>query len=71
MVLKGYFDGKRILLDEPIPEGLPSNVHVRVTVEPDVQKDPFDQIADLAVKGGLPPDFSQQHEHYTKGTPRK
>lgn len=83
MVLKGYFDGEKILLDEP-PHNLPPNTRVEVTVAPVANASEavpagsngggqgiLDDLAKLAAPGGLPADFSEQHSHYTKGAPRR
>jgi len=70
-VLKGHFDGEKIVLDEPVPPGLAANTPVKVVVETE-PRSLFDRILGLAVKDdGLPPDFSEQHEHYVKGAPRR
>ena len=72
--LKGPFDGKQIVLDEPVPPGLPANTPVTVILgrPADQEETVLDKIAKLAVKNDdLPPDFSEQHEHYTKGLPRR
>lgn len=69
--LKGHFDGKQIILDEPVPPDLAPNTPVKILIETE-QKSLFDRILDLAVTDdGLPPDFSEQHEHYVKGAPRR
>jgi hypothetical protein len=71
--LKGHFDGKQIVLDEPVPPGLAPNTPVTVIVgQPSDQEETvLDKIAKLARPCGLPPDFAEQHEHYTKGTPKR
>lgn len=77
IVLKGHFDGKVIILDEPPPPTLLPQARVRVYFddETDVQGETrslFDEIAKLAVNDdNLPRDFSAQHDHYVRGTPRK
>ncbi|MFI5381208.1 MAG: hypothetical protein ACHRHE_18075 [Tepidisphaerales bacterium] len=72
-VLNAHFDGKHIVLDEPLPEALPINARVRVIVEESGSSKPqsLQQIAQMAVDADLPRDFSTQHAHYTKGFPRK
>jgi hypothetical protein len=74
VVLNGRFDGRKIILDDPIPKGIEANAPVRVifTEETPSQTQPvLDRIARMARPGGLPPDFAEQHEHYVKGTPKK
>ena len=70
-VLNGHFDGQRVVLDEPVPSDIPPRTPVKVTFE--VQKDEhvLARIAKLAAPGRMPPDYSEQHEHFVKGTPRK
>ena len=72
MVLNGHFDGHRVVLDEPVPPDIPPQTPVKVTFE--VQKDEhvLARIAKLAAPDDeLPADYSEQHDHYVKGTPRK
>ena len=71
MVLRGHFDGERVVLDEPAPKGLPANTPVEVVVRQGESEPVLARIAKLARAGGLPPDYSEQHEHYVKGTPRR
>ena len=72
-VLNAHFDGKQIVLDDPMPPAVPANTKVRVIVEESRSSKPrsLQQIADVAVDVELPRDFSTQHAHYTKGFPRK
>lgn len=69
--LNGHFDGKRVVLDEPIPPFVLPDTPVRVVFEGDSAESVLDRIAKLAGPSDLPPDYSQQHDHYVKGTPRK
>jgi hypothetical protein len=71
MVLKGHFDGRRIVLDEPIPADVPCDTPVRVVFETEARDGVLSRIAKLARPGGLPRDFAEQHEHYVKGSPRR
>ena len=67
-VLNGHFDGRRIVLDEPMPEGVSPNARVRVLVEGEGPKPTsLEKIAKRAVRGKLPRDFSMQHKRYAKG----
>lgn len=72
-ILKGHFDGKQIVLDDPVPSTVPANTKVRVIVEEPGAASPrsLQEIAGMAVDADLPRDFSTQHAHYTKGFPRK
>jgi hypothetical protein len=77
-VLNGHFDGQRIILDQPVPTGIPPHTPVRVVFDTgetsgdgDAQE-LLEQIGRLAVTDdGLPSDFAEQHEHYVKGAPRR
>jgi hypothetical protein len=71
MVVKGHFDGRRIVLDEPVPPDVPADTPVTVVFQPNGEEHVLARIARLAHPGGLPPDFSAQHEHYVKGTARR
>ena len=73
-MIEGHFDGKQVVLDAPVPQGVPANTRVRIFFEETPASSgtsSLSTIADLATAGGLPPDFSQQHEHYVKGSPRR
>jgi len=70
-IINGHFDGRRVVLDEPVPTDIPPDTPVRVHFEDDSTEGVLDRIAKLAGPSHLPPDFSQQHDHYVKGTPRK
>jgi hypothetical protein len=71
VVVNGHFDGKQVVLDSPVPEGIPANTRVRVVFDGDNGTSVFDEIAKLAKPGGFPQDYSRQHEHYNKGAPRR
>lgn len=71
-ILNGHIDGKHVVVDEPIPEGLPPLTPVKIIIESLDARKVLDQIAEMAISTDeLPSDYSQQHEHYVKGTPRK
>lgn len=70
-ILNGHVDGKHVLLDEPVPANIPPHTPVRVVFDGTDAKGVLKEIARLARPGGLPRDFSEQHEHYIKGTPRR
>ncbi|MCC7387662.1 MAG: hypothetical protein IT431_02735 [Phycisphaerales bacterium] len=72
MMLKGHFDGDKIVLDEPMPAGVAPNTPVRIVIGNGQQASLFDRLLDLAVDDdGLPADYAEQHEHYVKGTPKR
>ena len=71
-VLNAHFDGKKLVLDDPIPQGVPANAKARVLIEDEGPKpSSLEKIAKISVRGKLPRDFSMQHKHYTKGLPRR
>jgi len=71
VVFNGKFDGKQVVFDKP-PEGLAPNTPVRViVVGPPAEPTGLDAIIGIAQDLDLPPDFAAQHEHYTKGTPKR
>jgi hypothetical protein len=71
VVLNGLFDGSRVILDGPVPEGIAANTPVRVIFDDEKPVDSLAKIAKLARPAGKPSDFAEQHEHYVKGTPRR
>ena len=71
-IVNGHYDGKRVVLDEPIPADIPADTPVKILFEPDAAKHVLARIAELAVSTDeLPPDYAEQHEHYVKGLPRR
>lgn len=70
-VINGHYDGKKVVLDEPVPAEIPADTPVRVVFEKNGKEGVFDRIAKLAGPDDLPADYSEQHDHYVKGTPRK
>jgi hypothetical protein len=72
--LRAHFDGEHVVLDDPVPEGIPADARVRVLIEDGQdggRPSSLDKIAAMAVRGKLPADFAVQHKHYAKGTPRR
>jgi hypothetical protein len=70
MVVKGHYDGEKVVLDEPIPPEVQPDTPVEVEFK-HPRQNVFDQIARLARPCALPPDFAAQHEFYVKGGPRR
>jgi hypothetical protein len=70
-ILNGHFDGKRVVLDEPVPADIAADTPVQVYFGNGDAREAFAELAKIARPGGLPRDFSEQHDHYVKGTPRK
>lgn len=70
-VINGHYDGQRVVLDEPVPAGIASPTPVKVVFGEVEGQGVLAEIERLARPGGKPPDFSQQHEFYIKGGPRR
>lgn len=71
-IINGHYDGKRVVLDEPVPPGFAADTPVRVIFDNGELRDLFAELGRLAVTtDDLPPDYAAQHEHYVKGTPRR
>lgn len=72
-VVNAHFDGKQVVLDEPMPTGVPANAKLRVIVQESgpVKPRSLEQIAAMAVHGKLPRDFALNHRRYAKGAPRR
>lgn len=71
IILSGHFDGRQVVLDEPVPANIAPQTPVKIVFEPERTEHVLERIAKLAGPGGMPPDYSEQHEHYVKGTPRR
>jgi hypothetical protein len=76
MVVKGHFDGEKIVLDEAVPDGVAANTPVTIefaatSAASTHEENVLDRLAEMAVDLDAPPDFSVQHEHYVKGLPRR
>ena len=70
-ILQGHFDGRHVVLDEPVPPEFQTPTPVQVVFGQNDAREVLAEIAKLARPTGLPPDYSQQPEHYVKGTPRR
>jgi hypothetical protein len=68
MTYRGHVKNGLIALDDPVQ--LPEGTEVSILVV-DEGQNVLSKVSDLAVPGELPADFSEQHDHYIKGTPRK
>ena len=73
VILAAHFDGKQVIIDDPLPPGIPVNTPLRVTVT-EAEQNASGALADIAALArplGKPRDFAAQHEHYIKGTPKR
>ena len=60
-VLNAHFEGRKVVLDDPIPDGRPANVRVRVTIEPAGPSKALAAIAKMAIDAPeLPLDYSSK-----------
>lgn len=57
-VLNAHYDGRQIVLDEPMPADVPPNSPVRVVVGGRSEPSALEKIAAMAEPLDLPPDFS-------------
>ena len=69
VTITGTFDGKRVELDR-LPPNIPANTRVEVRFETDALTG-LDALIAKARPADTPPDFAAQHEHYTRGTPKR
>lgn len=72
MTLRAHFDGKAFIPDEPVD--LPSGASVRLTIVAELRQSPLRGLAELAKECPItnaPPDWSEQHDHYVHGTPKR
>lgn len=70
-IVRGHYDGQRVVLDEPVPEDIHPPAPVRILFDGDSAETLIDRLGRLAEGDDLPADYSEQHDHYVKGTPRK
>ena len=71
-IVQGHYDGRQVVLDEPVPPDIRPDTPVQVVFDLEPAKHVLARIAELAVSTDeFPPDYSEQHEHYVKGTPRR
>jgi hypothetical protein len=84
MTVRGHFDGKVVILDEAPPADWQPNMAVEVAApasqppaagnladDDDQPCQAFMKILESARDMGLPEDFSEQHDHYRLGTPKR
>lgn len=69
-VLNAHFIGKRLVLDDPVPDGIPDNTMVRVLVPSERRSKALEAIASLAISiPDLPRDYAKNHDKYLYGEP--
>jgi hypothetical protein len=72
--IKAHFDGKVLVLDEPVD--LPVNQPLEVYARPFFEKRPplmelADALSQLPPDPNSPTDGAAQHDHYLYGTPKR
>jgi hypothetical protein len=79
VAIKGHFDGKVFVPDEPVdlPRGQAVLLHVQRApvaddpVVPNNGNNAWDILEKMAGTVEGPPDWSAQHDHYLYGTPKR
>jgi hypothetical protein len=71
MILNGRYDGRGIVLDQPVPPGIAPDTPVKVRFEENPMRNVLDRIAELAGPADLPPDFSKTYKRQGKGDPNR
>ena len=74
VAIRGHFDGKVFIPDEPVdlPANRPLVLHVEVPSEThEVVHDLWQTLEENTGSVEAPPDWAEQHDHYLYGTPKK
>lgn len=76
VALRGHFDGRAIVLDDPVdlPQGKALIVHVELEspAPPPIDSSALDWIIQNAVESpSVPVDGAAQHDHYLYGVPKR
>jgi hypothetical protein len=75
MVIRGHFDGKVLVPNEPVdlPRNQPLVMHVEMAADPPPQmsENIWDVLEKYAGTMDAPPDWSSQHDHYLYGTRKR
>ena len=66
-MLNAHYDGKQVVLDEPMPGGIPANARLQVIYTPPADSSALDQIAAMAIDTGLPADYSATFRERLRG----
>lgn len=67
-ILNAHLDGNRVVLDDPIPDGVPANARLRVIIETPGPSKALAEIAKMAIDAPeLPTDYSANHDKYLYG----
>ena len=77
VAIRGHFDGKVFVPDEPVdlPTGRALILHVEVAQQPDTSAAPAEDLFAVldrhAGSVNAPVDWSAEHDHYLYGTPKR
>lgn len=72
MTVRAHYDGKNFVPEEPV--SLPDGTVVTLTVVPTTGASPLRALSELARQNPItdsPRDWSEQHDHYIRGTPKR
>lgn len=72
MTVTAHFDGKAFVPDEPVD--LPEGTRVEISFAAKPTRQPlagFIKLAEECPIKDSPPDWSEQHDHYIHGTPKR
>jgi hypothetical protein len=73
-IINGHYDGRKVLLDEPVPAGIAAPTAVKVVFEDNGAGGVLDDLVELAERLPIandPTDWSEQHDHYIHGSPKQ
>jgi hypothetical protein len=71
VALKGHFDGKVVVLDEPANLREGQQVTVQVVDQTTTTETAWDLLEAAAGSISAPADWSTEHDHYLYGTPKR
>lgn len=66
-VISAHFEGRKLVLDDPLPAKLPEKSRVQVVVEDMAEESALDKIAAMATDTDLPADYSVRFREYMRG----
>lgn len=74
MTLRGHMRNGTLVFDDPpvLPEGVAVEVDLRTLETDETGPTIFERYGEIVgIAGGLPQDFSVNHDHYIHGTPKR
>jgi len=70
--VRAHFDGKNFVPHDPVD--LPKGTHVTITIVPGDGESPLHDLVEIADRQPItngPTDWSEQHDHYIHGSPKR